>query len=701
MVCVLMVLIEENIIPLAKKFTETTLPTKHHKTPIHQVANDSQTKEYHFPPGTFTSNTIFALLKLRILDEKNLDPTTFTHIANLNTYQQALRASPLIQHHPKFEQLHKQVHAYFHLKKNPPRHPNGKLNISTLIEQYSISKSTIHNWINDIRRPHLLRILENRATTLKDHQNRVAQIRETDTNITTIQDLTHRLSSTHFMFAEKLQADPQLTDHITKATKYLALLQLVEAGYHPRDLEIHFHLHKDYISDLLRYQHRPYLIKLAANLPPETPPLGTKWLPTTTDQSKIPTRYITAPTTITNWHQLNPILAQLPRLDKPDEHLTHQLQQFGPSSQQLHQWKKEFGTITTPTNRLLALGYLIGTSLSDGWITQQSTYSSTFGLELSKKYQWTSTFGNRTAYYWTTLGFTTKPGKGQPPGPKNPHGKHNWYSITTPFFTWFNETVLGFQPGQTHTHTPAKINWVIQAPKKFQIKILQGLFDGDGWATKNLTEIGIHNRQNRPLIKELLRKNGISAIEQGDFELVIHSNEAIKAAATLPLFLSATGRQYRARAARKMSEAPRSEGKIFNPKIIRRILELHKTGSITKERIRLKLYHEQGIVISQKTINRIIRDGLERISIDESKIQAYFLLLEYQLKHPTLSRYELVRRVQKETNFIRNIKTMTGWLRYNKVPYDVKFVLADGYHVDPKLIEAFPHLHKYLPKDIK
>ncbi|MFW9986070.1 MAG: hypothetical protein ACFFDJ_05880 [Candidatus Odinarchaeota archaeon] len=92
---------------------------------------------------------------------------------------------------------------------------------------------------------------------------------------------------------------------------------------------------------------------------------------------------------------------------------------------------------------------------------------------------------------------------------------------------------------------------------------------------------------------------------------------------------------------------------------------------------------------------------MERISIDNSKIQAYFLLLEYRLKHPKLPRYQLVRRVQKETGFIGNIKTMSGWLRHSKVQHDVKIVLADGYNVNSELIETFSHLRKYLPKDIK
>jgi hypothetical protein len=695
MVCALMVSIEENITPLAKKITDTTLPSKHHKPPIHQLTEDSQTNEYQLPPRSLTSNTVFALIKLRVLDGKNLDPTTFTHIANLNTYQQALRAFPLIRHHPKFEKLHQQVHAYFHLKTNPPRHPNGKLDISTLTEQYRISKSTVHNWINDIRRPHLLRLLENRATTLKDYQDRLTRIRETDTNITTIQDLTHRLSSTHFMFAKKLQADPQLTNHLTNATKYLALLQLVEAGYHPRDLEIHLHLHKDYIGDLLRYHHRPHLIKLAANIPTETPPPGTTWLPTTTNQSNIPTRPITAPTTITNWHQLLPILAQLPRLDKPDDHLTHQLQQFGPPPRHLHQWKKEFGPITTPNDRLLALGYLIGTSLSDGWITQQSTYSSTFGLELSKKYHWAPTFGNRTAYYWTSIGIPTKQGPGVKPRSRVPQGTHNWWSVSSPLLTWFNEAVLGFQPGQTHTDTPAKIDWILKAPKEFQIKVLQGLFDGDGWANKTLKEISIHSHQNRDIIQQLLLQQGINAIQDGDFELVIHSNEGIKAAAKLPVFFSSIGRHNRALEAAQMAAAPRPSEKIYNPEVMLRVMELAQQG-ISKNRIRKQLFQEQNLVLSNRAINRIIRGGRERISHDDLKVKAFFLLLEQHIHSPSVPIYQLVRHVKRETGYSGHIDTMSGWLRKNKVPRDVKLAIAKGFQVDDSLLETYPYLRKYI-----
>ncbi|MFW9934750.1 MAG: hypothetical protein ACFFDU_04350, partial [Candidatus Thorarchaeota archaeon] len=504
-----MTTIDEDKSSHTKKLVEPRMPIENHKTPILQATNDHLLPNPLLLPRTFTPNTISTFIKLLTQHGKPITPTRFTHIPNLNTYQQALRAFPLVQNHPKFWQLHKQVHVYFHLKENPPRHPNGKLQIQSFTKQYGISKSTVHNWIKDIRHPHLLHLLETRATTLKTYQDQVATIRETHNNLITIQDVTRRLSSTYFMFAEKLQADPHFTDHITDATKYLSILHLVEIGYHPRDLEIHFHLHKDYIGDLLRYHHRPYLIKLATNIPTNPPPPHTKWLPTTTDPANIPTRYITAPTHITTWHQLIPIINQLPRLDQPDKHLTNHLQQFGPHPHHLHQWKTEFGEIITPQDRLLALAYLIGTSLSDGWITQQSTYSSTFGLELSKKYSWAPTYGNRTAYYWTTLGFPTKPSKGKSPGPKTPHGLHNWYSITTPFFTWFNEAVLGFQPGQTHTNVPAKIDWILDASKDFQIKVIQGLFDGDGWVNKTLKEIGIHSHQNLDIIKKLLDNQGI------------------------------------------------------------------------------------------------------------------------------------------------------------------------------------------------
>ncbi|MFW9934683.1 MAG: hypothetical protein ACFFDU_04015, partial [Candidatus Thorarchaeota archaeon] len=184
-------------------------------------------------------------------------------------------------------------------------------------------------------------------------------------------------------------------------------------------------------------------------------------------------------------------------------------------------------------------------------------------------------------------------------------------------------------------------------------------------------------------------------IQDGDFELVIHSNEGIKAAARLPVFLSSTGRNKRAMDAAQMAVAPRPSGKIYDPKVMRLVLELSHQG-LSRNKIRKQLHQEQNLVLSNRAINRIIRDGSEGILHDDLKVKVFFLLLERHLHSPSTPIYKLVRQVIKEIGYPGHISTMSGWLYENKIPRDVKLALAKGLRVDESLLKAYPYLNQYI-----
>ncbi len=150
--------------------------------------------------------------------------------------------------------------------------------------------------------------------------------------------------------------------------------------------------------------------------------------------------------------------------------------------------------------------------------------------------------------------------------------------------------------------------------------------------------------------------------------------------------------------AAQMADAPRSSGKIYHPEVILRVLELFQQG-ISKNKIRKHLFQEQNLVLSNRAINRIIRDGREGILHDYLKVKAFFLLLERHIQSPSVPIYQLVRHVKEETGFSGHIDTMSGWLRKNKVPRDVKLAIAKGYHVDDSLFESYPHLRLYIVRN--
>ena len=442
-----------------------------HFTPSDLLLQASENPEFRkkiFPSRAFSPESVEILLSLRNQKMNSLNPTDLSMIPDLTTYQLALRAFPLIQNHPRFDERHRQVKLYFCIRNACQLHGDVKLPINTLARYVGVSEFTIRYWRNGSRRPQLLKNLENRATTLVIHQKRVSQLREIDNGITSIHDIVYRLTASHFIFGEEIHNHPKFLDYLADATQYLYFLSLVEAGYHPRDIEIHFNLNNDKVSSILRNQNRPYLIQIVTTIPNSAPHPERSWLPTATDASYLPVRFIEVPPIITSYEQLFNVLDNLPFPFSPDMYLKRKLNNFGPSAEVLAQWRSQFGIIRNLEDKILVFGYLVGASLSDGHFKVVSNFNSYFKIALSKKYFWSKSFGDRVAFYFTNLGIPTKPGTDLPPQKRDPHGAYQWYSCASPLLTWLNHAVLGFKPNETHKETPAKIDWILNAPRSFQ-----------------------------------------------------------------------------------------------------------------------------------------------------------------------------------------------------------------------------------------
>lgn len=659
-----------------------------------RAAEDSNFRHKLLSTPSPHANSIKHLLSLR--KETSVNPTNFTKVPDLLTYQEALRAFPLIQDHAQFDKLHRQTKLYFLIRESYLLHCDIKLPISAIAQYVGVSETTIRSWRNKSSRPHLLAIIENRAINLKMHQERLEKLREIDQGLYSFQDIVRRLSSKHFIFGDIIRNHPNFTKYQKDANRYLAFLRLVEAGYHPHGLEKHFKLPDDTISDILRYQHRPYLIRLAANIPDNPPGPRLRWLPTASDAKDLTARYIQVPSEVTKFEQLFSILEKLPNLQYPDSFLEIKLTNFGPTETILKQWVNQFGSIQTLEEKILAFGYLIGASLSDGHIKMQSNINSYFKIGLSTKYPWSKTFGNRVAYYYTSLGIPTKPGSDLQPQKGDPYGAFQWYSCNSPILTWFDQAVLGFKPNETHRETPAKIDWILNTPRSFQIKVLQGLFDGDGWANLPNRVIGIDSKQNQESIHRLLEKVGIKAIKYDTDFLRIETKENIRNALKLPLFLSATGRLETMNQIVQMNEAPVEL--LCNRLLMRRILQLHdENNTLSPGKISVLIHQELGIVIGRNAISRLIAKGADALTIDEVKVRTFFSLLEQYIQEPCVVKYQLFRKVKEETEYRGSLRSMDHWLA-GRIPFDVKLALSDGYQVSQDVLENFPQLRQFQPK---
>ncbi|MFX1473971.1 MAG: hypothetical protein ACFFCO_00635 [Promethearchaeota archaeon] len=655
-----------------------------------RASEDPDFRIQYLPPRRFTPEAVEALHSI-CKDGNWIDPIHIASISDFTTYQQALCRFPLIQSLPNFDELHTRVRVYFQVL--------GKYSSQTWshvpLEYKGISRYTIYGWIRGTSRPRLLSLLEQRAATIFRIQQRVAKIREGSNGIFTFQDVSDRINTTPF--AHYFKIHPKYKQRCNDAERYLNVLRLIESGYHPSDLGTHFKGLRAVIRRYIERDHRPYLIRIAAGIPNVPTAAGKLWMPTTIDDSRIPSRWVQVPARITDYKQLRQVLEQLPTLTNADKHLSQQLHEYGPAPSFLKEWTHKFGPVNSIEERLSATAYLAGATLSDGHISLESTISSAFSMGLSTKYTWSKNFGDRVAYYYTSLGIPTKPGPIKQPNPPDPHETFQWYSVNTPMLTWFNEAVLGLPPGEGHTHNPAKPEWILTAPRSLQIKFIQGLFDGDGWAIVKGNEIGVFTFNNADFIEQLLNRVDLyPTSKEGKRKLVFRTQEGLKQATALPVFLSATGKQQNSSKIVEMIGGTRQIRTIDNLTTIRLIQELGRKPGVSMAQIRELVYDEIGVSIDPQSIKRIIEEGDRRLKIDWRVVRAYFHLLELQLKSPDTPHKHLAIKVHDETSVSRSWQSMTLWLSQGHVPRDVKRALSDGYPVDPKILKKNPQLYQYL-----
>jgi transposase len=345
---------------------------------------------------------------------------------------------------------------------------------------------------------------------------------------------------------------------------YLQFLNLIEQGFTLSAIAEKIGVGDRTISDWIQGR-LPLLLYMLKEMPTEVPSEGKYWLPLLM-KGRVFRKYIQVPKKIADYSDILDVLAQF------------------------------HDTSIHPEDFM----YLIGVLVSDGYIAKRGKTSSSLRLMLGKSYSWSENLIHATRVIIETLGFQNS----------IYHSSNGEFetielrSYTTPFFLWVRSALLGLAPDDIKTYTPMSGNWLLSAPGAARFGFLQGLADGDGWASFFDQRAGIASISNQDFIIKLLETLDIEGtrVKSG---VSINRKLSIQRAASLPLFRHAKSRLSNLLILSQMI-GTQSKHRKFSEDEIQIILALRKKGTSHGD-IAFRLWKDIGISRSPSSIGKFLK----------------------------------------------------------------------------------------------
>ncbi len=179
-----------------------------------------------------------------------------------------------------------------------------------------------------------------------------------------------------------------------------------------------------------------------------------------------------------------------------------------------------------------------------------------------------------------------------------------WGSQASPLLRWVKEVLLGLGPSSSKKATPIDAEWILNMPREYRVAFLQGLADGDGYASIKTFRVGIATKTNQEFIRYLFSTFEIQS-KMETTKVVVKKHEDILRANSLPLFRHATSRKKNHDELCKIiGLLDRSRGKVPEREL-KIILKLHKRGLSCGE-ITESLWFDHGIARSRASIEGIV-----------------------------------------------------------------------------------------------
>ncbi|MHA2142903.1 MAG: LAGLIDADG family homing endonuclease [Candidatus Thorarchaeota archaeon] len=482
------------------------------------------------------------------------------------------------------DELLQYIRAFYEAKEIEQR--TGPLNYSQIREiadRYEISHESVRSYVRSNTRPMAFDML-NRGLSLSDARRLIKKLIRQLNGIENWTDCQSRLES--FYLFEDLKGLRSYKKDVESARQFFRYLEALKQGGLLTDIARRAGLSVEKAKSFRHHKSLPRLIGIASAIPQASPSRGHKWLPKKIRGYTGLSDFIEVLSKIRSLSDIEGILRKLHRK----------------SSREMKSWKAIF----RPLPQLVALMYFLGALASDGSVGRKEGISTRVGISLSKKYSWSKDFGEFFSYCLGILGISAKQVADSKSRSKSgePIVKSIWISEHSPLLVWFLRAALGLDRKTAKSKQSVDVEWVLSMPEEARLAFLQGLADGDGYASIKNMNAGIATKTNQDFVQKLLRSFGIESSKYPN-KVQFHMKEHLERAQKLPLFRTADGRQKRLKMIIDMINSLSREHVSEEERGL--ILDWHKKGYSAGD-ISILLWQELRRARRTPTIYKVIRD---------------------------------------------------------------------------------------------
>ncbi|MFW9817954.1 MAG: LAGLIDADG family homing endonuclease, partial [Candidatus Thorarchaeota archaeon] len=490
---------------------------------------------------------------------------------------------PGLMKHKDYPKYLRQAKLHFELMQRFQGEELKRGDIARIAKETGYFPTTIKRWVIEGAKPRVYHYLN--RNPLENRTERVAKLLSSLNGVTDIETLEQRLR-TVFLY-EVWRNSKHHAKRFRRARIFFEFLEEYSKGGILKSIAKRLRIGKSTVSEWFSGSQLPFYVRLAVTVPENSPKSGKKWLPLRLNsRTNLPEQFIQVPEAVTSDDDLLSVLQQLQSL----------------RTREMREFEEKYGK----QSKALAFMYLLGLIVSDGGFDSDSDLSARVVLYASKKYRWNLRLGRAFLYSMGKVGLNVER---RADSTKIRDGKTTvfsvWGSQASPLLRWMKEVLFGLGPSLRKKESPIHADWMLNLSHDYRVAFLQGLADGDGYASIRSFNAGIATLTNHTFLNKLLNTFNIFPTIEKTKVRINRYNDIVKAS-ELTLFKHATERQKQLEELAKLIDSLDSNYGRVPKDEIEIIMEMHNQGMSCGE-ITESLWINHGLARSRRSVEGIVK----------------------------------------------------------------------------------------------